>query len=121
MLFRSRSTALTQGRRVEILVMFVLLLILGWVIAVAIGFPIAFLMLSFGKQGPPLWLNAISHVGDFIIGSLLAPIGTIAISLFYYDQRVRKEGFDLEMMLKSLGRAQLGSVDAAAAGAPPIV
>ena len=35
---------------------------------------------------------------------ILAPVGSIAIVLMYYDLRIRKEGFDLEMLARSLHR-----------------
>jgi len=41
--------------------------------------------------------------GQFLLGTLVAPILTIALVLIYYDQRVRKEAFDLQLMMDSLG------------------
>jgi hypothetical protein len=35
--------------------------------------------------------------------SLAAPVFSIALSLFYYDQRIRKEGFDIERMMETAG------------------
>ena len=35
-------------------------------------------------------------------GVVAGPISTIAIALLYYDQRVRKEAFDLQILLESL-------------------
>ncbi|HUA14452.1 MAG TPA: hypothetical protein VMG31_04080 [Verrucomicrobiae bacterium] len=51
---------------------------------------------------------ALVNVASFFAGSLTAPLATIGISLLYYDERVRKEAFDLQVMLSSLD-----------AGAPP--
>jgi|HubBroStandDraft_6_1064221.scaffolds.fasta_scaffold295109_2 hypothetical protein len=55
----------------------------------------------------------LTAVGSFIAGTLVIPIVTIAMSLFYYDMRVRKEGFDLQVMMSTVGGA------APAAGGPP--
>jgi len=33
----------------------------------------------------------------------VGPIGTIAMILFYYDIRIRKEGFDLQVLAAALG------------------
>jgi len=41
----------------------------------------------------------LTQVGSFIAEVLAIPFVTIAMSLFYYDMRVRKEGFDLQMMM----------------------
>jgi hypothetical protein len=45
------------------------------------------------------------------IGSLLAgPIAAIAMALVYYDERVRKEAFDLQLMMESIEPAQSAQV-----------
>jgi hypothetical protein len=49
-------------------------------------------------------VTEIVRVGlDFISKVLLAPIYMIAAVLFYYDQRIRKEGFDIEWMMQRAG------------------
>jgi hypothetical protein len=35
--------------------------------------------------------------------ALINPIQNIALTLFYYDQRVRKEGYDIERMIEAAG------------------
>jgi hypothetical protein len=42
---------------------------------------------------------------------LVTPLLTIALTLLYYDERVRKEGFDLELMMSNL---KAGVADAVA-------
>jgi hypothetical protein len=42
-------------------------------------------------------------LASFVASSLAFPIGTIAISLLYYDQRIRKEAFDLQLMMEAVG------------------
>jgi hypothetical protein len=44
-------------------------------------------------------------VAGFVAGSLTGPLATIGISLLYYDERVRKEAFDLHLMMSSLDAA----------------
>ena len=43
--------------------------------------------------------TALMQVGNFIAGVLVTPVFTIAASIFYFDLRVRKEAFDLQMMM----------------------
>jgi hypothetical protein len=43
---------------------------------------------------------------DLILQVALAPISAIALVLFYYDQRVRKEGFDIEWMMQQAGLSE---------------
>jgi hypothetical protein len=44
------------------------------------------------------WMYAAEFIGTMVAG----PISTIAMALVYYDQRVRKEAFDLQLMMDSL-------------------
>lgn len=58
------------------------------------------------SRNNPLMLrtwSALAEVGSFGAEVLIAPILTIAISIFYFDLRVRKEGFDLQLMMNPLG------------------
>lgn len=43
------------------------------------------------------------EVLGFIVSALLAPIVACVFTLFYYDLRVRKEGFDLEVLSRQMG------------------
>jgi len=49
-----------------------------------------------------------------LMNALVVPIGQAATVLLYYDSRMRKEGFDLEMLAKEMGVAM-----AAGPTAPP--
>jgi hypothetical protein len=50
----------------------------------------------------PAWTQIALPVGGFLTQSLIGPLLTIALSLEYYDQRVRKEAFDLVHMMSLL-------------------
>jgi hypothetical protein len=52
---------------------------------------------------PPDSLLIISQIMTFLAGSLILPLYSIATTLFYYDIRIRREGFDLEFMAGHLG------------------
>ncbi len=43
-------------------------------------------------------------MGSFLSGVLVGPLVTIALALVYYDERVRKEAFDLQLMMQALDR-----------------
>ena len=47
-------------------------------------------------------LTALMQVGNFIAGVMVTPVLTIASSIFYFDLRVRKEAFDLQLMMNPL-------------------
>src|ERR1039458_862337 len=97
-----RSIELSKGARGRI---FVLLLLIG---AIKIGLVLVtqiFVLISavqnHGQLGPGI--SAISQIISFFTGTFLGPIGAAGITLFYYDQRVRKEGYDIEWMMQAAG------------------
>jgi len=47
---------------------------------------------------PPDSVMILSQILTFLAGSLILPLYSIATTLFYYDIRIRREGFDLEFM-----------------------
>ena len=51
----------------------------------------------------PLWRSALGAVEEFLALGFTMPISTLGIVLFYYDLRIRKEGFDLQMLAQQLG------------------
>ncbi|MCZ0940203.1 MAG: hypothetical protein OXJ55_16285, partial [Caldilineaceae bacterium] len=45
----------------------------------------------------------ITFLAVTVIDALLAPVLSVAITLLYFDIRVRKEGLDIEMIRKMIG------------------
>jgi hypothetical protein len=111
-----RSWYLTQGSVWRILIVNLLTWVLSAVLALALGAPgqIGSLMLH-GKAA--LVGLVLQQIGGFVAGVIANPIATIAIALIYYDQRVRKEAFDLQLMMEAVG--QQSQMQAAAAAPPP--
>jgi len=54
---------------------------------------------------PPDSTVILSQILTFLAISLILPLYPIATTLFYYDIRIRREGFDLEVMARQLGEA----------------
>jgi uncharacterized membrane protein len=103
-----RSAVLTKGHRGRIFLIYFLLLVFMWIVAMVWQFPAMVAMaLVLGKVRPdqlPLWAYIIFQFGSVVTQAVVAPIMTIAISLVYYDERVRKEAFDLTQMMQQLDR-----------------
>jgi hypothetical protein len=96
-----RSRALLPERKFRIFLMFLLLMAISMVIAVVIS-PLQFLtVLSHGIER--LVLQILDLTGTFLSGLLVGPIGAIALCLFYFDERVRHEGFDIEFLMRRAG------------------
>lgn len=46
--------------------------------------------------------QVLSQVGSTVVSVFIAPLTLIGITLYYYDQRIRREAFDVEMVTRSL-------------------
>ena len=51
----------------------------------------------------PAWMLALQQLVGFFTNSFIGPMYATGLTLFYYDQRVRKEGFDIEWMMQAAG------------------
>jgi hypothetical protein len=94
-----RSVLLSKGGRLRIAAVYLVFVILSLTAILALTW-------LAGLAGRP-WHSRIgslilNDVSAFLAGSLTGPLVTIGISLLYYDERVRKEAFDLHLMLSSL-------------------
>jgi hypothetical protein len=100
----SRSSVLTKGSRGRIFVVYLLLVILNLVVSTCIQFAFGLGIPFAGHQTAAFTATrySLAAVSGFVTGSLVGPLFTIALTLIYYDQRVRKEGFDLQLMMSTL-------------------
>jgi hypothetical protein len=99
----SRSFQLTKGSTAQIFAVYVLVFFLMFLSMFIFQFP--FLVAAGSPMKPhalPLGMQILEGIASWVSGVLVWPIGTIAFSLIYYNQRVRKEAFDLEKMMASL-------------------
>jgi hypothetical protein len=107
-----RSEFLTQDYLWRVFLIYLLM----WVISFALSF-VFHSPLNLIKS-PYMVLLVCQLLATFLANTLSFPIGTIATCLLYYDLRVRKEAFDLQLMMESLGHTE---AQAAAAPASPTV
>jgi hypothetical protein len=101
----TRSQGLTKGSRGRIFVVYLLLAILTIVVSLIIELPlqmIAGVITKGNPSGAIGVLQLMQGLGTFLSTSLVGPLVTIALTLIYYDQRVRKEGFDLQLMMSTM-------------------
>jgi len=77
-------------------------------------------------QMPGIFIDSLNHgvpnlimvfIGALVATAIAFPIGAVGTCLVYYDQRVKKEAFDLQIMMESLSQP---AIDQAAAAAPGI-
>jgi len=100
-----RSLILTVNRRGQILLICILVVVLTWGMTALFQLPaVATGGLHFvhGRLTTNALSAAVMAVGSFVGTSLAGALLIIALTLAYYDARVRKEGFDLELMMSNL-------------------
>lgn len=117
-----RSRFLSKGKCVQrILLVLFLAAILGYVLSLALSIPVIVAAMFAVAKTPVLAIPVAiwQYLAGFIAGTLAGPIATIAIALLYYDERVRKEAFDLQLMMEAVGEPPPQTM-AAAATPPPI-
>jgi hypothetical protein len=94
-----RSWDLTRGFRWKALGLWVIVLALIAGLVIGAGFLAALVEALLGKG------EALSTVVVALVSLLVYPLLSCVFTLFYYDLRVRKEGFDLEMLSQQLRAA----------------
>ncbi len=93
-----RSKQLAEGTKGRIFLLLLLLFAL-YCVAGALQFPFAVLLLR-SRSTEHIVAQVISLFVAFLSSSLIGPVASIGLCLFYFDQRVRKEAFDIEFLME---------------------
>lgn len=102
-----RSMSLTKDNAGRAFVIYVLYLAMLYGIMMLFTIPSFVVIAVVAAKNPgALWISMmLMQVGNFVAATIVGPFFLIATSVFYYDLRVRKEAFDLHMMMNPLGTA----------------
>jgi hypothetical protein len=120
-----RARKLAKGSRFRIIVARLAPAIVGWILSFVVSYFLLLLRSScldyrFDRLyiRPQLFVTIIQWSGwcvssavvemirilsEAAILTVIGPIFPIALTLFYYDQRIRHEGYDIERMMESAG------------------
>jgi uncharacterized membrane protein len=107
----TRGWNLSQGTRGRIFVLILLVIALAIAVSMIAAIPSMIIIFTAAIHGTPpatgsaafIVAEIIRATLDLVLQTLLAPISSIALVLFYYDQRIRKEGYDIEWMMQAAG------------------
>lgn len=110
----SRSDALTKNAVGRVLVIYFLTWILVMVISAGAGALLTLAAPSLAKAAGTVTAQVVQQVLSTIVNTVVTPIMSIALTLAYYDQRVRKEAFDIENMMSLLGEPRVPAQQIAA-------
>jgi hypothetical protein len=101
-----RSFELTMDNAGRAFVILLLYFAVAFAAAGLFAWPFLIIMAVVAQKDPSqmiLWLQ-LTQVGSFVANVLVTPILTIASAILYYDLRVRKEAFDIQLMMNPTGR-----------------
>jgi len=100
-----RSISLSKGSRGRIFMLGLLTIIIQiGLAALTQGF---FILAGIKHKGVlPLWMSVLQQLLAFLTNTFVGPIYATGFTLFYFDQRIRKEGFDIEHMMMGAGMTQ---------------
>jgi hypothetical protein len=107
-----RSVALTKGYLWRLLLVAFLMTIIRTVLVMLCQAPfsVAAILITVKGARPGLWLTIPSLLVGGVAAAAVAPLLMISFAIAYYDLRVRKEGFDLQLMMSNLDEtAPLGA------------
>jgi hypothetical protein len=71
------------------------------------------------RHAIPLWLTVLTGLMGAFAGALTTPPLMVALTLLYFNTRVVREGYDLQLMLERLGSGIAAGVAPAAPPATP--
>jgi hypothetical protein len=104
-----RSWNLAEGSVLRLILVNILAALISFALSAVLSLPYLIgIALFITKKNPAALVPFVvwQYIGDFLARSIAFPIATIAVSLIYYDERVRKEAFDLQLMMEAINQPQ---------------
>lgn len=98
---RQRSWNLVKGNRWKLFAVIAIIVVAQVLLSLSGTF---FIQLIYGPVSGTG--QAIGGLISGVAGLLTYPLQPIAVTLLYYDLRIRKEGFDLEMLSRAIGDSE---------------
>ncbi len=93
-----RSKVLVAGRKGRIFLLFLLLWVL-YMVAGSVEVPFSTYAIRAHGMERAIEFSCVTLLQNGIV-ALLGPLFGIAIAVFYFDERVRREAFDVELLLE---------------------
>jgi hypothetical protein len=123
-----RAITLSKGTRGRILVLYILGMVLRWGLSFLLTIPVILIIVLVPGLDTPQHSRLLGTIflfviygGSFAVRAFTKPVYAIAQLHFYFDQRIRKEGFDIEWMMRQAGMVQApGAVPEAAPWMPAV-
>jgi hypothetical protein len=105
-----RSSALSKGTRGRVFLLYLLGTVLSWMLSGGVTLIVTIVLALIPGASSPQRAQTTGmivifsyYAAAFAVQALTKPVYGIALTLFYYDQRIRQEGFDIEWMMLQAG------------------
>lgn len=108
-----RSVFLSKGLRWRIFLLLLLVYVIEMILVTSLMAPtFIFLFRAHGQMS--MGVLAYQLVLGFVVTALISPIYGIGLTVIYVDARIRKEGYDIELMMQQSAEASGLSADPSA-------
>lgn len=97
-----RSVRLSKGLRLKIFVLILLVYIMEIILGSAVMIPVLGIIIH-AHGHIPIGVVVYELAMGFVLTSLITPIYGIGLTVIYMDARIRKEGYDIELMMQRTG------------------
>jgi hypothetical protein len=104
-----RGRKLSRGSRWRLFFARAMPTFIGWILTLALATTL-FLLVLWILRNFGIWRYYYRSISmgielftEAAVSTLIGPIFPIALTLFYYDQRIRLEGYDIERMMENAG------------------
>ncbi len=97
-----RSIFLTKGSISKILAIYALVFVITMAVSFALTLPLTALIAAAKTTALRTLYTALQYFASFLVGIVVGPLATVALSLVYYDERVRKEAFDIQYLMEAV-------------------
>jgi hypothetical protein len=111
-----RSFELTKGSWWKIFLTILLVSGVSYIFVIILVVPFTVVITALSIKDPHILriLYWLQQIFSFLASCIAIPLPVIAISLIYFNQRVSKEGFDLQLMMSSIKSQQNASASSTA-------
>ena len=96
-----RSVFLTKGSVGKILAIYILVVLITMAVSFAVTLPLIGFVAAAKTTLAKTLLTILQEFATFIVTAVVGPLATIALSVVYYDERVRKEAFDIQYLMEA--------------------